>query len=27
LQVREVPAFGFIVSVADVVPHHGAFST
>jgi len=27
LQVGKVPALGFVVSVADVVPHHGAFST
>ena len=27
LQVWKVASFGFIVSMADVVPHHGAFST
>ncbi len=27
LQVRKVSTFGFVVGVADIVPHHGAFST
>jgi hypothetical protein len=27
LQVRKVPTLCLIVSMADVVPHHGAFST
>lgn len=27
LKVGKIAAFGFIVRMADVVPHHGAFST